>query len=94
MKNKSMKINHALRRIEGGVFGICELTGHPIEQERLKAEPWTRYCAAAQHELELQGISARAFAEGERPYAGWTEIENVENDMKGDGEDEPHETNG
>src|SRR5262249_26516108 len=63
------EINHALRRIEDNRFGICELTGRPIERDRLAVEPWTRYCITGQRELEQKGICARAFGEGGRPYA-------------------------
>jgi len=38
-----MEIQEALKRIKDGTFGICEGLGIPIEEERLKAIPWTRY---------------------------------------------------
>jgi RNA polymerase-binding protein DksA len=38
------EINDALRRIDNGVYGICEGTGKPIGKARLKASPWARYC--------------------------------------------------
>ncbi|HMP76758.1 MAG TPA: TraR/DksA C4-type zinc finger protein [Kiritimatiellia bacterium] len=46
------EIDEALRRIDGGTFGICESTGQPIEYERLKVLPFARYCVAAQTEME------------------------------------------
>lgn len=45
----------AIRRIERGTYGVCELTGKPIETERLKAIPWTRYSLEGQAELERSG---------------------------------------
>jgi RNA polymerase-binding transcription factor DksA len=45
----------ALGRIERGTYGICELTGDPIEAERLKAIPWARYSLLRQSELEKAG---------------------------------------
>jgi RNA polymerase-binding transcription factor DksA len=39
----------ALARIEGGTFGLCENGGEHIDEKRLEAIPWTRYCA---HEAE------------------------------------------
>jgi RNA polymerase-binding transcription factor DksA len=42
----------ALRRIEQGTYGICELTGEAIEAERLEATPWARYSLAGQAEVE------------------------------------------
>jgi RNA polymerase-binding transcription factor DksA len=53
------EVNEALKRIADGTFGICELTGQPIEPERLKALPWTRFSAAAQTDLEHRGEVAR-----------------------------------
>lgn len=49
------EINDALRRIEEGCYGICELTGKPIPIKRLKAIPWTRFSVEAEQELESQG---------------------------------------
>ncbi len=42
----------AIRRIDEGTFGICELTGRPISKERLEELPWTRYSIDAARELE------------------------------------------
>lgn len=49
----------ALRRIERGSYGVCEITGEPIEPERLKAIPWARYSYAGQAELEEGGYRSR-----------------------------------
>ncbi|MDE0840370.1 MAG: TraR/DksA C4-type zinc finger protein, partial [Kiritimatiellae bacterium] len=46
------EIDEALRRIEQGVFGVCEMSGDPIEMERLRAIPFTRHSLAAQAEIE------------------------------------------
>ena len=37
-------IDEALRRIEGGTYGICKDCGEPIAEARLNAIPWTRSC--------------------------------------------------
>lgn len=37
------EIDAALKRIEDGTYGICELTGQPIPWARLKAIPWARF---------------------------------------------------
>jgi RNA polymerase-binding transcription factor DksA len=50
------EIEQAIKRILAGTYGICELTGERIEAERLRAIPWTRYCAKAQAEVEAQGF--------------------------------------
>ena len=49
------EIEEALKRIEKGTFGLCELTGKPIPLTRLNAIPWTRFRVDAQSELERYG---------------------------------------
>ncbi len=49
-------VNQALTRIESPEFGSCESCGKAIEQKRLNAVPWARYCRACQElEEELNG---------------------------------------
>jgi RNA polymerase-binding transcription factor DksA len=54
------EIDQAINRIRDGSYGVCELTGKPIEPERLKAIPWARFSAAAEKELESNGTVKRA----------------------------------
>ena len=49
----------ALRRIERGTYGVCEMTGEPIEAERLSSIPWTRYSLEGQQQLERSGLMRR-----------------------------------
>jgi RNA polymerase-binding transcription factor DksA len=49
------EIEEALKRIEKGTYGICELTGKPIPKVRLSAIPWTRFTVEAQAQLEREG---------------------------------------
>jgi len=48
-------VEHALRRLDDGTYGICEACGRPIEDARLEALPAARFCvedqAAAEQEL-------------------------------------------
>ena len=37
-------IDAALRRIDEGSYGTCEVCGEPIGAERLSAIPWARLC--------------------------------------------------
>ena len=46
------EIDDALKRIDDGKFGICEMTGQPIRAERLQELPWARYTIAAARERE------------------------------------------
>jgi RNA polymerase-binding transcription factor DksA len=50
------EVVQAIRRIERGAYGMCELTGDPIEAERLEAIPWTRFSLRGQTELERDGL--------------------------------------
>jgi len=47
-----VKINEALTRIEAGTFGICEMCGEDISEERLKARPVTTLCIDCKTEEE------------------------------------------
>jgi RNA polymerase-binding transcription factor DksA len=49
------EIDEALKRIQKGTYGICELTGRPIPKARLEAIPWTRFTVEAQAQLEKEG---------------------------------------
>lgn len=49
------EIDEALKRIQRGTFGTCELTGKPIPKARLDAIPWTRFTVEAQAQLEREG---------------------------------------
>src|SRR6266850_3391483 len=59
-QNAAYEIEEALNRIRDGSYGICELTGKPIEPERLEAIPWTRFSTEAEKQLEREGAVARA----------------------------------
>jgi len=39
------QVRDALQRIKDGTFGRCAADGGPIEEERLKAIPWTPVCS-------------------------------------------------
>lgn len=50
------KIEAALQRIEDGTFGICEVTGDPIERKRLEARPVTTLSLKAKQEQEQEEL--------------------------------------
>ncbi len=58
-QNALYEIEEALNRIWDGTYGVCEVTGKPIEAARLKAIPWARFSAAAQEKLEGHGSAGR-----------------------------------
>ena len=49
------EIYEALKRIQKGTYGVCELTGRLIPRARLDAIPWTRFTVEAQSQLEREG---------------------------------------
>jgi DnaK suppressor protein len=50
------EVDAAIRRIEEGTYGVCEETGQPIPDARLRAVPWTRYEKKVQERLEREGV--------------------------------------
>ncbi|HEX8280024.1 MAG TPA: TraR/DksA C4-type zinc finger protein [Chthoniobacterales bacterium] len=76
------EVNAALSRIEDGRYGVCELTGKPIEPARLEAIPWTRFSLAAEEQLEGEGKApvkfelAPQFTTGDA-ISGRTEVEST-----------------
>jgi RNA polymerase-binding transcription factor DksA len=49
------EVDAALGRMEKGTYGICEESGQPIPEERLRAVPWARYTKEVQERLEKAG---------------------------------------
>jgi DnaK suppressor protein len=48
-------VEEALGRIQDGTFGECCHCHEELQQKRLEAVPWTRYCLSCQ-EKEEQGL--------------------------------------
>jgi RNA polymerase-binding transcription factor DksA len=46
------EVNEALKRLDQGTYGICEMCGKPIPEKRLEAVPWARFDANCQSEFE------------------------------------------
>lgn len=51
-RKRIKEIDDALRRIEEGTYGLCELTNMPIPEERLEEIPWARHTIEAARQLE------------------------------------------
>ncbi|HXT10311.1 MAG TPA: TraR/DksA C4-type zinc finger protein [Candidatus Angelobacter sp.] len=79
------EIDEAMMRIRQGNYGICELTGKPIERERLEAIPWTRFSAAAEEQLEKNGEVQRVRLAPREPISRGV---NAENEAEGSTSDE------
>jgi DnaK suppressor protein len=53
------EIDEALKRIELGTYGKCEMSGKPISHARLEAIPFARYTVECQSQLEKQSKASR-----------------------------------
>ncbi|MDX1950058.1 MAG: RNA polymerase-binding protein DksA [Rickettsiales bacterium] len=53
------KIDNALKRVEEGEYGYCEVTGEPIGLKRLDARPIATMTIAAQEQHEIEEKLAR-----------------------------------
>jgi RNA polymerase-binding transcription factor DksA len=53
------EIDQALKRIELGSYGICEMSGKPIPRARLEAIPFARFTVECQSQLEKQNKASR-----------------------------------
>ncbi|MBA3831514.1 MAG: TraR/DksA C4-type zinc finger protein [Chthoniobacterales bacterium] len=53
------EIDEALKRIEVGSYGKCEMSGKPIMHARLEAIPFARYTVECQSQLEKQNKASR-----------------------------------
>ncbi len=49
------EIEDALRRLDEGSYGMCEMCNEPVDPKRLTAIPYARLCFACQAELERSG---------------------------------------
>ncbi|MEK7407047.1 MAG: TraR/DksA C4-type zinc finger protein [Acidobacteriota bacterium] len=52
------EIRAALERLDGGVYGVCQQCGEPIDGKRLDALPWAAFCVPCQE--RLAAASARS----------------------------------
>lgn len=53
------EIDQALKRVELGTYGICEMCSKPIPHARLEAIPFTRFTVDCQSQLEKQSKASR-----------------------------------
>ena len=53
------EIDQALKRIELGTYGVCEMSGKPIPRARLEAIPFARFTVQCQSQLEKQNRASR-----------------------------------
>jgi DnaK suppressor protein len=53
------EIEEALKRVDAGTYGICEMSGKPIPHARLEAIPFARFTVECQTQIEKQKKATR-----------------------------------
>ncbi len=53
-KQELKEIEEALKRIEEGSYGVCEMCDEPIQEERLKIKPYAKYCIICREIIEKE----------------------------------------
>jgi len=53
-KKELEEIDEALKRIEDGTYGICEMCEEKIQEERLKIKPFAKYCIICREIIEKE----------------------------------------
>jgi len=48
------EIEEALKKIENGTYGTCEMCGEPIRRLRLKVKPYAKYCIVCREIVEKE----------------------------------------
>jgi RNA polymerase-binding transcription factor DksA len=75
------EIDQALKRIDLGTYGICEMSGKPIGHPRLEAIPFARFTVECQSQLEKQNKASRV-------RQSVTSLFGLTDEEGGDGEEE------
>jgi RNA polymerase-binding transcription factor DksA len=75
------EIDEALKRIEMGTYGKCEMSGKPIPRARLEAIPFARFTVECQSQLEKQSKASRV-------RQSVTSLFGLTDEESGDGEEE------
>jgi DnaK suppressor protein len=76
------EIEEALKRIDAGTYGICEMSGKPIAHARLEALPFARYTVECQAQYEKM----RRIAKSRTPVTSLFGL--TEDEGEDDGEEE------
>ena len=53
------EIEEALKRVDAGTYGVCEMSGKPIPHARLEAIPFARFTVECQTQIEKQKKAQR-----------------------------------
>jgi len=59
LTDRKTRIEHALKKMDDGTWGICERCGTPIAEERLDALPFVALCITCQELQDRRGDTRR-----------------------------------
>ena len=79
------EIDQALKRIDLGTYGVCEMSGKAIGHARLEAIPFARFTVECQSQLEKQNKASRV-------RQSVTSLFGLTDDEGGEGEEEDRES--
>jgi RNA polymerase-binding transcription factor DksA len=82
------EIEEALKRIDGGTYGVCEMSGEKIAQARLEALPFARYTVECQAQYERM----RKISRSRTPVTSLFGLTDDDGDDDGDEEPTPTES--
>jgi RNA polymerase-binding protein DksA len=80
------EIEEALKRIEQGTYGICEMSGEKIPQARLEARPFARFTVDCQAEYERE-VSASGGRRSVRSLFGLMDSEDDDEEEEDGGKE-------
>ncbi len=83
-------INDAIKKIDEGRYGRCEICGRDINPERLRLIPYTRYCTVCGKEHnKIRGVNDRPIEEEviTPPFGRSFRDESIDDNIEFDGED-------
>jgi RNA polymerase-binding transcription factor DksA len=82
------EIEQALRRIQSGTYGVCEMSSHKIPQARLEAIPFARLTVECQGQWEKEYGNRRFRPSNEVGFSGGNYIEDEDSESVSLDEDE------
>ncbi len=59
------EIDHALKKIDNGTYGVCEGTGELIPKQRLELRPWCRHSVRYKERVERMRVAGRGVSDEE-----------------------------
>lgn len=82
------EIEEALKRIDSGTYGVCEMSGKQIPHARLEAIPFARFTVECQSQIEKQRKATRV----RQPVTSLFGLTDEEGGGGGEGEEEESPT--